>query len=223
MSCHNLWPVFIRPITAWGWPKLALLAAGLAVAAPSATLVKPFTAYHDGDAIVFTPEVTGTRRLATFGPWNLGERLRDGELMDKRLNLYLVVPGSQYRSSQHPEYDHNRVVNKYTADGKVHEWDIFYCFILDPKLADDFRSESDLLMAAHQTFRPADLFDLSDMPSGTMMKQKLGVHSMRDVWKYHRKKHSLPRMLIVPAHLAVRGTAELPDVTVSHPATVPER
>jgi|GEM_PF-1087134 hypothetical protein len=223
MSCHNLWPVFIRPISAWAWPKVTLVAAGLAFAAPSPTPVKPFTAYHDGDAIVFTPEMTGTRRLATFGPWNIGERLTNGGLVDKRLNLYLVVPGTQYRSPQHPQYDHNRIVNKYTADGKVHDWDIFYCFIIDPKLADDFRSESDLLIAAHQTFRPAGLFELKDIPSGKMMQEKLGVRSLGDVWKYHRKNHSLPRMLIVPAHLAVRGTAELPDVTITHPAALPER
>jgi hypothetical protein len=220
MDCHNLWPVFIRSISTWAWPKVALAAAGLAFAAPSPTPVKPFTAYHNGDAIVFTPEMTGTRRLARFGPWNLGERLSDGELMDKRLNLYLVVPGRQYRSPENPEYDHNRIVNKYTADGKVHEWDIFYCFVIDPKLPADFRSESDLLMAAHQTFRPPDLFDLNNMPSGRMMQEKLGVRSMADVWKY-RKHHALPRMLIIPAHLAVRGTAELPDVTISHPATAP--
>jgi hypothetical protein len=223
MDCHNLWPVFIRPIGTWAWPKLVLVAGGLAFAAPSPTPVKPFTAYHDGDAIVFTPEMTGTRRLATFGPWNLGERLTNGELVDKRLNLYIVVPGTQYRSPQHPQYDHNRIVNKYTADGRVHDWDIFYCFVIDPKLADDFRSEGDLLIAAHQTFHPPDRFNLNDMPSGRMVEQKLGLHSMADVWKYHRKNHALPRMLIVPAHLAVRATAELPDVTITHPAAVPER
>jgi hypothetical protein len=78
-------------------------------------------------------------------------------------------------------------------------------------------------MAAHQTFRPAGLFELNDIPSGKMMQEKLGVRSLGDVWKYHRKNHSLPRMLIVPAHLAVRGTAELPDVTITHPAALPER
>jgi hypothetical protein len=204
-----------------GWSRFALVAAGLAFAAPSPTLVKPFTAYHDGDAIVFTPEMTGSRRLATFGPWNLGERLSDGKPMDGRLNLYVVVPGTQYRSVSQPEYNHNRIVNKYTVDGKVREWDIYYCFIIDPKLASDFRSESDLLMAAHQTFRPAELFDVNDMPSGEMIREKLGVESMAQMWKYRRKNRSLPRLLIVPAELAVRGTAELPDVTITHPGQQP--
>lgn len=215
MNCHNSCPVFNRHIA--GWSRFALVAAGLAFAAPAPTAVKPFTAYHDGDAIVFTPEITGTRRMATFGPWNLGERLSDGKPMDGRLNLYVVVPGTQYHSAAQPEYNHNRIVNKYTVDGKVRDWDIYYCFIIDPKLPNDFRSENDLLMAAHQTFRPAELFDVSDMPSGEMIREKLGIQSMAQMGKYRRSRHTLPQVLIVPARLAVRGTAELPDVTITHP------
>ena len=197
------------------------MAAGLAFAAPSPTVVKPFTAYHDGDAIVFTPEITGRRHLATFGPWNLGEKLSDGKPIDGRLNLYVVVPGTQYRSATQPEYNHNRIVNKYTVDGKVRDWDIYYCFIIDPKLPNDFRSENDLLMAAHQTFRPAELFDVSDMPSGGMIREKLGINSMAQLGKYRRSKHTLPQVLIIPADLAVRGTAELPDVSITHPGQLP--
>lgn len=197
------------------WSKLALVTAGLSFTGSAPPPVKPFTAYHDGSAIVFTPETTGTQRLATFGPWSLGERLSEGKPLDKRLNLYVVVPGTQYRSAAHPEYDHNRIVNKYTVEGKVRDWDIFYCFIIDPSLTGDLRSESDLLMAAHQTFRPADLFDLSDVPSSELLTQKLGVNSMADMKKYRRRNRGLPRLLIVPARLAVRGTAELPDVSVT--------
>ena len=214
MCCHNSCPVLNRHIA--GWSRFALVAAGLAFAAPAPTPVKPFTAYHDGDAIVFTPEFTGTRRMATFGPWNLGERLSDGKPMDGRLNLYVVVPGTQYRSAGQPEYNHNRIVNKYTVDGKVRDWDIYYCLIIDPKLANDFRSENNLLMAAHQTFRPSDSFDLSEVPSGEILRAKLGMDSIRGMKKYRRKNRSLPRLLIVPSGLAVRATAELPDVTITH-------
>jgi hypothetical protein len=214
MNCHNSCPVLSRHIA--GWSRFALVAAGLAFAAPSPTLVKPFTAYHDGDAIVFTPEITGTRRMATFGPWNLGERLSNGKPADGRLNLYVVVPGTQYNSARQPQYNHNRIVNKYTVDGKVRDWDIYYCLIIDPKLANDFRSENDLLMAAHETFRPADQFDLSDVPSGEILRERLSMNSVNGLNKYRRKNRSLPRLLIVPADLAVRATAELPDVTITH-------
>jgi len=178
--------------------------------------VKPFPAYHDGEKVVFSPEHTGTNRLASFGPWNLGERLSEGKPLDNRLNLYVVVPGGQYHSTSRPEYDHNRIVNKYTVDGKVREWDIFYCFVIDPSLSNDFRSETDLLLAAHQTFVPADLFDISDVPANAMLAEKLGVTNMADLRHYLRKGGALPRVLIIPARLAVRATAEQTDVIITN-------
>lgn len=200
-----------------GLTKALVVALGLGLSGAANVSTKPFNAYHDGEKIVFSPEATGTRRQATFGPWSLGERLREGKPQDKRLNLYLVVPGGQYRSAAQPEFDHNRVVNKYTIDGKPRDWDIFYCFVLDPTLKGDLRSESDLLMAAHQTFRPAALFEVRDIPSGAALKQKLNVTAMADLRKYRRKNGTLPRAIIVPAQLAVRATAEQPDVTLTTP------
>src|SRR5260370_30192411 len=98
--------------------KLGSVAA-LALASLVSKHIKPYLVYHDGAYIVFAPEVTGTQRPARLGPWNLGERLNssDEKPRDKRLNLYVVVPGGQYRSAARPEYDHNLVVNKYTVDG----------------------------------------------------------------------------------------------------------
>jgi hypothetical protein len=183
-------------------------------AAPRA--VKPFIAFHNGEDIVFSPERTGTHHMASFGPWNLGERLSLSKPQDNRLNLYLVIPGRQYRSATRPEFDHNRVVNKYTVDGKVREWDIFWCFVLDPSLNADLRSEGDLLMAAHQTFHPADLYDVTDIPGYAVMAEKFGINSMADLRHFRRKDGSLPRLLILPAGLAVRATAEQQDVTISH-------
>ena len=195
---------------------LLLIATAIALTGATSTQVKPFIAFHDGGDILFSPEQTGTHHMASFGPWNLGERLLQGKPKDTRLNLYLVVPGTQYRSANHPEYDHNRVVNKYTVDGKVRDWDIFWCFVLDPALTGELRSEGDLLMAAHQTFRPADLYDLSDIPGNALMSEKLGIRSMADLRRFRRKDSTLPRVLILPAGLAVRATAEQQEVTVSH-------
>ena len=95
---------------------VVLAAAGLAATAPPSAAVKPFSVYHDGDDLIFTPERAGTRKMASIGPWNLGERVgSEKPLDDKRLNLYLVVPGVQYRAPGKSEYDHNRVV-KPSAD-----------------------------------------------------------------------------------------------------------
>lgn len=206
-----------------GWWKAALLVTATALSfagTASGPPVKPFIAYHNGGDIVFAPEHTGTRRVASFGPWNLGERLSDdGKPVDKRLNLYIVAPGGQYRSPNRPEYDHNRVINKYTVDAKVHEWDIFWCFVLDPALTSDLRSERELLLAKQQTFRPADLFDISDVPAHAAMADKLGIATFADLRRFRRKDGSLPRLIIVPARLAVRATAEQPDATVARPSS----
>lgn len=197
---------------------IAIFAAGFGAVAAVRPAVKPFAVYHDGDDLIFTPEAAGTRKLASVGPWNLGERLGDDKPADKRLNLYVVVPGTQYRTPGKAEYDHNLVINKYTVDGKPRDWDVFWCFILDPRLRADLRSERELLMAKHQTFRPAALFEFKDIPSHALMAERLSMKSMADLKPYRRKDGSLPQMLILPAHLAVRATAEIRDVTITTPA-----
>jgi hypothetical protein len=171
--------------------------------------IKPFLVYHDGVNMLFTPELTGTRRLAKFGPWELGERLsvKDDKPRDKRLNLYVVVPGGQYHSFRHSEYNHTRVVNKYTVGGKRREWDIFWCLVLDPSLDGDLRSEHELLIAAHQRFRPADNFEIRNIPAHRVMAEMLSITSVEGLKRFRHKDGSLPRLLIVPARLAVRATA----------------
>jgi hypothetical protein len=195
-----------------------LAAAGFAAAASRRVAIKPYSVYHDGDDLLFTPVNAGSPKLASVGPWNLGERLGDEKPADKRLNLYVVVPGVQYRAPGKPEYDHNRVINKYTVDGKPRDWDVFWCFILDPNLRGDLRSERELFLAKHQTFIPADLFDIKDAPSHALMAERLGVKSMADLKRFRRKDGSLPRLLILPARLVVRATAEVRDAVISHPA-----
>jgi len=192
---------------------IAILAAGFGAAASMREVVKPFSVYHDGDDLIFTPVTAGTRKLASIGPWNLGERVAEDKPTDKRLNLYVVVPGAQYRAPGKAEYDHNLVINKYTVDGKPRDWDVFWCFILDPTLRPDLRSERELLLAKHQTFRPATLFEFRDIPSHTLMAERLSMKSMDDLRRFRGKDGTLPQLLIVPARLAVRATAELRDAT----------
>ena len=200
---------------------VVLAAAGVAAAVSMRDAVKPFSVYHDGDDLIFTPEPMGTRKLAAIGPWKLGERLGDDKPADKRLNLYVVVPGVQYRAAGKAEYDHNLVVNKYTVDGKSRDWDVFWCFILDPSMHSDLRSERELLMAKHQTFRPAALFEFKDIPSHALIAERLGVKSMAEMKRYRLKDGTLPRLLILPARLAVRATAEVRDVIITHPGETP--
>lgn len=189
--------------------KLGLVAAAMGLTASSRPEIKPFLVYHDGANILFTPEITGSQRRARFGPWDLGERLSasDEKPRDKRLNLYVVLPGEQYRSPAHREYDHNLVVNKYTLDGKPREWDVFWCLSLDRSLTADLRSERDLLLAAHQTFHPGESYQFQDVPAAAIVSERLSVTSVEGLRRFRRKDGSLPRLLIVPAHLALRATA----------------
>jgi len=120
-----------------------------------------------------------------------------------------VLPGTQNRSPLRSAYDHTLIVNRLAPDHAL-EWDIYWCFILDPALDPDPRSERDLIVAAHETFKPADLFDMEDIPGREILEEKLGVRTLPDLRKYRHKDGSLPRLLIVPAHLAVAATAAIP-------------
>lgn len=179
--------------------------------------VKPISAYHDGTEIVFAPEVTSAGHLATFGPWTLGQPLLQEKPLDKRLNLYVVIPGRQHRSAAHAEYDHSLIVNILTED-KPREWDVYWCFVLDPSLQLDLRGEHELLVAAQQSFHPADLFDLEDVAGHEVLAEKVAVKSLPDLKRYGRKDGSLPRVLIVPARLALRATA-LATIPAARPST----
>ena len=188
------------------------LATGMLLCAPLVPFgslpdpVKPLSAYHDGAEVVFTPQSEGMGPIASFGPWTLGRTLREEKPLDKRLNLYVVVPGRQYRSPAHSPYDHTLIVNTLTED-KPREWDIYWCFVLDPAFQGDLRSEHDLLVAAQQSFRPADLFDLEDVFGQEAMAEKIGVRTLSDLKRYRHPDRSLPRVLIVPARLALRAIA----------------
>jgi hypothetical protein len=199
---------------------IAISAAALAASAPRREVVKPFSVYHDGDDLIFTPEAAGKHKLASVGPWNLGERVAEDKPTDKRLNLYFVAPGVQYRAPGKPDYDHNLVINKYTVDGKPRDWDIFWCFILDPTLRPDLRSERELLLAKHQTFRPATLFEFKDIPSHSLIAERLSIKSTAELRRFRGKDGSLPRLLILPARLVVRATAAVRDAV---PEPTPKR
>jgi hypothetical protein len=186
--------------------KLGVLAATVGLAAPAHQGLKPLSAYYESNSVRFVPEAASIRLSASLGPWTFGRRLRQGKPRDGRLNLYVVIPGKQYSSAGTPEYDHNLVLNTLTHE-KAREWDIFWCLVLDSELDGDFRSEHDLLVAAQQTFRPADLFDIEDIPAHQVLKEKTGVDSLARLRRYRRRDGSLPRLLILPAKLAVSASA----------------
>jgi len=187
--------------------KMGLLVATLGLAASPDTPSKPLNAYFESTNVLLAADRAGAGELASMGPWVFGQRLPQGKPLDKRLNLYVVIPGKQYRSPTSPEYDHTLIVNGVTDDAP-REWDIFWCLVLDPKLAEDFHSEKDLIVAAHQTFKPADLFDLEDVPARTILTEEFGAKTLHDLRHYRHKDGSMPRLLILPARFAIRATVE---------------
>jgi hypothetical protein len=191
--------------------KLVLVAATATLTSFARQQGKPLVVYHDGSPMLFTPKTTGTLRMAKFGRWDLGERLNDEKLREKRLNLYVVFPGKQYRSRLHSRYNHTLVINKYTLDGKPRGWDVFLCLVLDPSLHDDLRSEQELLVAAHERFQPGNDFKFRRIPSHAVLEDKLRVTSLHGLRHFRHRDGSLPRLLIVPAHLAVRATTTKAD------------
>lgn len=191
--------------------KLGVLAATVGLAAPVPQGLRPLSAYYESSSVQFVPEAASTRHLASLGPWTFGQRLHEDKPLDKRLNLYVVMPGSQYHSLSNPEYDHNLVVNTLTHE-KTREWDIFWCIVLDPDLTDDFRNEHDLLVAAQETFHPPDLFDIEDIPTHEVLREKTGIDTLAALDRYRRKDGSLPRLIILPAKLAISATAETAEL-----------
>ena len=176
-------------------------------------------AYYDGAPIVFSPSESATPSVASLGPWVFGHRLSEDKPLDKRLNLYVVVPGKQHQSPGGPEFDNNLVVNALTTD-RPREWDIYWCIRIDPSLNADLRGEHELIVAAQQFFRPADLFDMEDIPGRVALAEKAGVRSLADLERFRRRDGALPRMLILPARLAVSATAseEPSDAKAQTPA-----
>lgn len=149
----------------------------------------------------------GKEKLASMGPWKLGAKVGESKPHDTRLNLYIVLPGDDYQSESDAAalFDHNRVINIAPKESGS-EFDVYWAVALEPHLNRSFRNEADLLAAAQKRFLPGDLFQITDAPAASFMREVLGMDSMDDLKPHRRKDGSLPTLLIIPARFAVRGS-----------------
>lgn len=143
----------------------------------------------------------------TVGPWRLGARVGDAKPRDKRLNLYLVAPGTQYHLDGSEAYDHNAIVNALPEEGKSREYDVYWALVLDPGLKADFRNERDVILAAQATFVPGDLFEFDDVPTDFLLRTYLKIDSLEGFARFRRRDGTLPRLIIVPAGFAILASA----------------
>lgn len=194
----------------------ALLRAGTPTAAPSNQVSG---AYLRDQLVHFTlaPLEKGQQPFSV-GPWQLGARVSDRKPRDKRLNLYLVCPGTQHHAEGYEEFDHNDIINDLPPEGTVVEWDVYWAIVLDPALRQDLRSEQELIVEAQEGFLPGDLFEFRDIPGQAFLRAFLDIGSLDGLASYRLKDGRLPRVIIVPAGFAIRASAAPPEAAGEEPS-----
>jgi hypothetical protein len=190
----------------------ALLGAGAAQQPAPPEPVHITGAYVQGKLVNFEPEVPKhAARLFTAGPWVFGSLVPDRKPKDKRPNLYVVAPGTQYHSEQDAQYDHNVVLSEVPNTSDDVEWDVYWAIVLDPALRADFRDERELIIAAQDAFAPGDRFDSGEVPGAAFLRAFLHIDSVEGLQEYRRPDGTLPRLIIVPAKFIVRASVVDPD------------
>jgi len=180
----------------------------LAAAAPRPPIA---SAYFEGEevAIRLQPASKGSRAL-DLGPWRLGVSARDERPRDRRLNLYVVIPGRQHHADGWDEYDCNMIINAVPSTEDAVEWDVYWVLVLDPHMRRDLRSERDLLLLAQDHFVPGDLFEFDDIPARTVLRDSLHIDSLPELEQFRQKDRSLPRILVLPAGGVAHMKVEVP-------------
>ena len=195
---------------------LVLCAGALSAATPTGESrpAQINSAYYRGQPASVTLEgPMSPKATARLGPWILGARLKDSRPHDRRKNLYVVVPGTQYHNELWPDYDLTCIVNTLPESDEPVEWDVYFALVLDPDIQEDFRDERDLVLAGQASFHPADLLDFEDIPASRFLRVGLKIDDIPGLARFRHKNGLLPRVAILPAGFAIRArvvATELP-------------
>lgn len=185
--------------------SLALCAGALVGSSPAPPSRQLEAVYLDGGSVRL--EIAASPKAVTVGPWRLGARVLGPKPLDKRLNLYIVAPGTEYHLEGAEDFDHNAIINALPEAGKAREYDVYWALVLDPHLHADFRSEQELIVTAQAGFAPGDLFEFGDIPAAAFLRAYLKADALADLEKYKREDGTLPRVLLVPAGFAISAAA----------------
>jgi hypothetical protein len=171
-------------------------------------------AYLEGQLVSIQFAQPQGKREGAFmiGPWRFGAKVTSpakgapDKPHDKRLNLYIMAPGSQNDVATSDDFDHTVIVNaKPLADGAEAEFDVYYAVVLDPRYTIDVKSELDLLVATQEEFRPGDLFEFGDVPSADFLRTAMQIESLADLRPFRKRNGAMTRVIIVPAGFALRA------------------
>ena len=174
--------------------------------------MKVDSVYFNGRLIPFeTVPVRRGLRGFMLGPWQFGMRLLNGKPRDGRPNLYIVAPGTQHASKGWEQYRHNCVINVIPLGDKQADWDVYWALALDPALKNaDVHSERELLLLAQERFTPRPGMSFEQVPAHAILHDFLGIDSLKALKKYS-EHGSMPRVIILPAHVVLRATAKDAD------------
>lgn len=183
----------------------------VASASPARRPVKSTDVWYEGRQITLKPASAGRAHLFTFDGVVLGPVVTGREPRDPRPNLYIVSPGDQPvgRAAGHIAF--SLIVNEVPQSEEPAVWDVYWVLVLDPALNADFTGERELLVAAQDGFTPAQDFEFDSIPSAGILRAYLHINSLDALNSYRRDDGTLPRVVIVPAKVAVRASVVDPD------------
>jgi len=192
-----------------------LLCAGLLVLPVNVAAVPPpelkaTLALYESKQMEFTPDTSMFGRRLYVGEMVLGQLLPAQRPNDHRLNLYIVMPGSQYDSADGAK-KFNLVLSAMPRTQAPIDWDVYWALVLDPTLKTDLTSERALILATQAGFHLPDFAAFEDLPAAMALRDYLHLKSLDDLGKLRRPDGTLPRIIIVPAGFGVRAGAVDPD------------
>jgi hypothetical protein len=164
-------------------------------------------AYFRGKLVRFTPAAAKRGRALVVGNALLGPIQADHRQNDHRPNVYIVCPGTQFRSGSGDAVAFNLVLNTLPLKEDAVQWDVYWAITLDPALRTNFINERDLLLATQNTFVPGELFDFDEVPGRAVLREYLHVVSLAGLGRFRRRGGTLPQVLILPSHFVIRASA----------------